>query len=224
MTSEKQAEANRRNALKSTGPRTPEGKNAVRLNALKHGLLSQEILLPGEDEETLRELGEHLRAELKPVGVLESLLVDRIVSGYWRLRRMGQVEVGIFDSERLEVLAEQAHREAQQYEFHPGNTLFDGWRVRKEDYEKYDEALERTRRLRSEGGDETTTLGRIFVRDANNGNAFTKLSRYETSRLRSIREALNELRDLQATRRADSEVPAPSVKDVDVSGFPGDEA
>jgi hypothetical protein len=53
MTSEKKAEANRRNALKSTGPKTPEGKDAVRLNALKHGLLSQEILLPGEDEEAL---------------------------------------------------------------------------------------------------------------------------------------------------------------------------
>ena len=39
MTSPKKAEANRRNALNSTGPRTPEGKAAVRLNALKHGLL-----------------------------------------------------------------------------------------------------------------------------------------------------------------------------------------
>jgi hypothetical protein len=55
MTSEKKAEANRRNALKSTGPKTPEGKAAVSLNALKHGLLSQEILLPREDEEVLRE-------------------------------------------------------------------------------------------------------------------------------------------------------------------------
>ena len=44
MTSEKKAEANRRNALKSTGPKTPEGKAAVSLNALRHGLLSQEIL------------------------------------------------------------------------------------------------------------------------------------------------------------------------------------
>ena len=53
MTSDKKADANSRNALKSTGPKTPEGKAAVRLNALKHGLLSQAVLLPGEDEEAL---------------------------------------------------------------------------------------------------------------------------------------------------------------------------
>ena len=53
MTSEKQIQANRRNAHKSTGPKTPEGKAAVRLNSNKHGLRSQEVLLPGEDEEAL---------------------------------------------------------------------------------------------------------------------------------------------------------------------------
>src|SRR4028119_1382113 len=63
MTSEGKAEANRRNALKSTGPKTPEGKSAVRLNAVRHGLLSKEVRLPGEDEEALRELGERLGAE-----------------------------------------------------------------------------------------------------------------------------------------------------------------
>jgi hypothetical protein len=51
MTSDKQAQANRRNALKSTGPKTPEGKAAVRYYATKHGLLSEDVvLLPGEDE------------------------------------------------------------------------------------------------------------------------------------------------------------------------------
>ena len=60
MTSARKAEANRQNALKSTGPKTPEGKDAIRLNALSHGLLSKEILLPGEDEEALRELAERL--------------------------------------------------------------------------------------------------------------------------------------------------------------------
>ena len=77
MTSEKKAQANRRNALKSTGPKTPEGKAAVRLNALRHGLRSEEILLRGEDEEALRELDEYLRAELQPVGELENLLIGR---------------------------------------------------------------------------------------------------------------------------------------------------
>ena len=57
MTSDKQGAANRRNALKSTGPKTPEGKAAVRLNAMKHGLLSKDVLLPGEDESALKELG-----------------------------------------------------------------------------------------------------------------------------------------------------------------------
>jgi len=89
-TSEKQIEANRRNALKSTGPKTPQGKAAVRNKAIKHGLLSQEVLLPNEDGAALRELGERLRDELQPVGDLENLLVDRIIAAHWRLRRLGR--------------------------------------------------------------------------------------------------------------------------------------
>ena len=50
MTTERQAEANRRNAMKSTGPRTPEGKAVVALNGMKHGLLSRESLVKGENE------------------------------------------------------------------------------------------------------------------------------------------------------------------------------
>src|SRR5215213_5522220 len=115
MTSEKKVEANRRNALKSTGPKTPEGKAAVRLNALKHGLLSQEILLPGEDEEALRELGQNLKVELQPVGELESLLVDRIIASYWRLRRLGRVEAGIFAWDLYGDLARRAHEEASSH-------------------------------------------------------------------------------------------------------------
>jgi hypothetical protein len=116
MTSEKKAQANRQNALKSTGLKTPEGKDAVRLNAMKYGLLCQEVLLPGEDEEALRELSDHLWTELKPVGEMENLLVDRIIASHWRLRRLGRVEAGIFAWERYEELAERAEREAQGYD------------------------------------------------------------------------------------------------------------
>jgi len=66
MTSEKQEKANRQNALKSTGPKTSKGKAVARYNAVKHGLLSQDVLIPGEDEAALRELGEILRDELNP--------------------------------------------------------------------------------------------------------------------------------------------------------------
>jgi hypothetical protein len=99
MTSDKKAQANRHNALKSTGPKTPEGKASVRHNALKHGLLTQEVLLPEEDEEALRELDERLRAELQPEGEMEDLLVEQIVATQWRLRRMRRVEAGVFDWE-----------------------------------------------------------------------------------------------------------------------------
>jgi len=116
MTSDKQAQANRRNALKSSGPMTPEGKAAVRHNATKYGLLSRDVLLPGEDGAALEELSERLSDELQPVGELESLLVHRITAAYWRLRRLGRVEAGIFAWEHYEELAERARRELPAHE------------------------------------------------------------------------------------------------------------
>ncbi len=87
MTSERQIEANRQNAMKSTGPRTPEGKAVVALNSMKHGLLCREVLIQGENEADLVGFEKRLRAQLAPVGELELLLADRIVSTAWRLRR-----------------------------------------------------------------------------------------------------------------------------------------
>jgi hypothetical protein len=104
MTSERRMKANRRNALKSTGPRTLEGKAAVALNGMKHGLLSRETLVQGELEADLVDFGKRLRAQLAPVGELELLLADRIVSCGWRLRRLLRVESRLFkeDGAQLE--------------------------------------------------------------------------------------------------------------------------
>src|SRR5215211_4673 len=115
MASKKQIEANKRNALKSTGPKTPKGKALARLNATKHGLLSQEVLLPEEDEDALKELAERLRAELQSVGEMESLLVERIISSTWRLRRLGRVEAGIFAWELYGEMSDRARKEADTY-------------------------------------------------------------------------------------------------------------
>lgn len=101
MTSTKQITANQKNALKSTGPKTEEGKSAIVLNAMKHGLLSKEVLLPDEDEKTLVEFGKRLRSQLQPIGELETFLEDRIITSAWRLRRILALEIDIFEKNKI---------------------------------------------------------------------------------------------------------------------------
>jgi hypothetical protein len=220
MTSDKQTRANRENARKSTGPKTPEGKAVARLNALRHGLLSQEVLLPGEDEALLREFSERVRDELQPVGELESLLVDRIIAAYWRLRRLGRVEAGIFVWEHYEELVERAQEEARTYEADRQLTeLANLVGTTTADEQKRNEALSRAHEMKAKQQDvETAALGRTFIRDANEANAFSKLSRYEAAIERSLYRALHELQRLQAARREEGSVPPPMAMDVEVSG------
>ena len=222
MTSDRKAEANRQNALKSTGPKTPEGKAAVRHNALKHGLLAEEVLLPGEDEDALRELSERLRAELQPEGELENLLVDRITAATWRLRRLGRVEAGIFAFELHAELAERARREARTYTRteSPDDEFLDMYLPKTiiTDEQKHREATDKALKLESIRDTETATLGQTFIRDANKANAFSKLSRYETTIERSLYKALHELQRLQAARRAEGNVSPPVAVDVEASG------
>lgn len=94
--SEKQVEANHRNGFKG-GVKTEEGKEKVRLNALKHGLLSKEVCLESESRESLEELFQGMSLALKPEGQLEAVLADRIVTGMWRLRRVLIVEKNMLE-------------------------------------------------------------------------------------------------------------------------------
>jgi hypothetical protein len=223
VTSDKQIRANRRNALQSTGPKTPQGKADARHNALKHGLLSRDILLPGEDKDALSQLGDRLRTQLQPHGELEELLVDRIVASVWRLRRLGRVEASIFAWEHYEELAKRAEREARTYESHLSDLLpYALEEITITDERKRQEALETARQMRAKQDAETTTLGRTFVRDADSANAFSKLSRYETTIERSLYKALHELERLQSARSVPGSVPPPLAVDVDVSGVSGE--
>lgn len=213
MTSEKQIRANRRNAQKSTGPKTPEGKDAVRQNARMHGLRSQEVLAPGEDEEALMELDENLRDELQPVGELENLQVDSIVGYYWRLRRLRGVEASIFASEHYDELVDRAFREIRMRnrnyirEIHEEQV---GSRnIVIEDRAEIGKIMERVFSLWERQDAETATVGRAFTRDADKTNAFSKLSRYETTIVRNLYRALHELERLQAARQTEGDVPPP---------------
>ena len=87
MISQRKIEANRRNAQKSTGPTTEEGKQNVRLNALKHGLCAQTIVLPHEDAQAYQERLEAWTADIRPRTTMEAYLVDRAVRISWQLDR-----------------------------------------------------------------------------------------------------------------------------------------
>jgi hypothetical protein len=90
MATEAQIEANRINAQKSTGPRTPEGKAIVSQNAITHGLLARAGVLPGEDEHEFAAHREGLLQQLRPGAPLEEVLAERIVDLSWRLQRAGR--------------------------------------------------------------------------------------------------------------------------------------
>jgi hypothetical protein len=182
------------------GVKTPEGKAAARLNAVKHGLFSEQLLLLGEDEEALRELSEHLRAELRPVGYLENLLVKRIIAACWRPRRLGGVEAGIFAWELYGELAERAQQEARTHEKSDLDQLLEdtGSPPTILDERKHQEALSEAKEMEAKREAETATLSRTLIRDADKANAFSELSSYETMIEWSLRKALHELQRLQA--------------------------
>jgi hypothetical protein len=90
MTTEAQIQANQANAQKSTGPRTPEGKEKASQNSLKHGLFAREGVIRGEDWEEYEMHREALLAQLIPATPLEVILAARVVDLSWRLQRAGQ--------------------------------------------------------------------------------------------------------------------------------------
>ena len=99
MATLKQIDANRRNALKSTGPRTPEGKATVSMNALKHGLRARTVVLPGENLEEFQQLCDDLEAEWQPQSRTEQFYVEQMAVSQWKLTRMEVAEHGVYEED-----------------------------------------------------------------------------------------------------------------------------
>jgi len=96
MASVAQIQANRLNAQKSTGPRTAQGKAAASRNAVKHGLLAEQVVIHGEDPAQFDLYRAGMLAELAPVGAVEAMLAERAVSLSWRLRRAERLQSAVF--------------------------------------------------------------------------------------------------------------------------------
>jgi hypothetical protein len=88
MTTESQILANRINALKSTGPRTAEGKAVASQNSVKHGLLAERDVITSESQTDFDLYRQQLLDELNPLSPMESILAERIVTLSWRLKRV----------------------------------------------------------------------------------------------------------------------------------------
>src|SRR5436190_20340718 len=97
MTSFRQIEANRRNAHKSAGPTTEEGKQRSRCNAVRHGLTAETVIGALEDAEDYTAFEAAIIADYDAQSAVERELVLRLASVLWRLRRATTIETGLFD-------------------------------------------------------------------------------------------------------------------------------
>jgi len=222
VATQKQIEANRANASKSTGPRTPAGKAAASRNALKHGLLAQSPLLPDEDSETFNAHTQGLFDTLQPAGTLEVELVGRIACLLWRLARAARIEVGVLTAAIQEFQSAKERETISELErVADSNWLLKelrGTPISAPDIgglqdnvlslafrrqlaagtqDEWCDARGRLARSEAEREHGIALLGRTYK---SSQDMLAKLSRYETSLDRSLGRALDELRRLQALR------------------------
>jgi hypothetical protein len=119
MTSARQIAANRRNAAKSTGPKTAHGKERSRYNALRHGLTAETVIGTLEGAEDYRAFEEAIAADFDAQSAVERELVLRLAGLLWRLRRTTRIEAGLFDIQATHLSDLNAHQPAKRQIMHP---------------------------------------------------------------------------------------------------------
>jgi hypothetical protein len=205
MTSFRQIEANRRNAIKSTGPNTEEGKHRSRRNAIRHGLCAETVIESIEDVDDYRAFEAAVTADYDVRTAVERELVLRLASLLWRLRRATSIETDLLriQAEIMQDRRDQPQgRRTQPVVFHiiepaspHGNEAAD------------DCGLERSDHQASVSSDASSSrdisprdLAQCFQRLAAFDNGlFERLGRYETALWRQMVQTLFLL---QAARRS----------------------
>jgi hypothetical protein len=99
MPTQAQIDAARRNGAKSHGPKTPEGKAISSMNALRHGMTAQAILLTNENSEAFQTLAAAYYEKFQPADDVKRDLIDEMVVSRWRQRRDWSNEAALFDLE-----------------------------------------------------------------------------------------------------------------------------
>jgi hypothetical protein len=100
MSTKRQTAANRRNARKSTGPKTPQGQATASMNAVRHGLRARTVVLPDENREDFDEILAGLQAQYQPQNPAEQYLVDQAAIAQWKLVRAEVFEADCYANEK----------------------------------------------------------------------------------------------------------------------------
>ena len=194
---------------------TPAEKAIVSLNGLRHGLLGEVILIPGESAEELKRGADRLREALAPVGEMEDLLVDRMIGCAWRLRRAQRIDAGLLTQELYELRRLDVRKDAGRYERDAMKELFAEPAPTITDAAKHAEAMKPLEQIEEAVQAPIPVLAQAFVRVETGNEMLSKLGKYETTLERAFYRAWHELQRLQAVRRGEP-VPPPQAYDVDV--------
>jgi hypothetical protein len=220
MTSQRQIEANRLNAERSTGPRTADGKERVASNALKHGLTGKRVVLPNEDPEEFDAFRSALWVELDPQGALEEVLAEEIVADAWRLKRIPILEATVHARDQQELIVTAMTREIAGLKAAAEQDPMDELLVRLHkreltpaEREALNKAQAKLEEANAKLDEPTLKVSRVLERHADELERWWR--RGETLR-RSMFRTLHELQRLQAIR-AGERVAAPAILDVDVN-------
>jgi len=181
MTTEVQISANRRNAQKSTGPRSRQGRAAVSQNAVKHGLLTRQDVITSERQADFDLYREQMFAELAPVSPVESMLAERIVTLSWRLKRVCRIQNQTIDALNANNTSSPLTKLTQSLLF-----------------KNHDRPLEDPSKSAPE-----LALGRLAIKDFANARVLDRLLMYERRIEHSLYKTLLEFQRLNLIRKLD---------------------
>jgi hypothetical protein len=212
MTSFRQIEANRRNARKSTGPRTEDGKQRSRCNAIRHGLTAETVIGALEDAEDYKAFEAAITADYDAQSAVERELVLRLASLLWRLRRATTMETGLFEIQADQLNGfrppRQVHpaaREIVYAMFHrTGSVSPDGDRASRGITNATEAAPSSGPKSLEPAVDSAADLARCFLRLANLPSyPLDRLSRYEATLWRQAGQILFALDTLDRRKPQD---------------------
>jgi hypothetical protein len=193
MTSLRQIEANRRNAEKSTGPRTEAGKQRSALNAVRHGLTAETVVLPMEAPEDYQAFEEVVLSGFDPETAAERELVLRVAALLWRLRRAISIETGL-----LQLAGNAEPTAASNHDSGPPTTLR-FFQQPPQPGPTSNAASIPVNLVRSD--DAATAMARRFLNLPDGHGVLERTTRYEMALWRQLRQTLLVL-DLAARRQA----------------------